>query len=252
MNRMLLLIIVIYLAVGVLLYIKQRSFIYFPTQAVAHKFDELAFDNAGVSTSSILLNKGQNRAIIYFGGNAENVAFTAPEFEQEFGAYSVYLVNYRGYGRSEGSPSETELFSDALALYDQLMLTHERVFVIGRSLGSGVASYVASQRSVQKLVLVTPFDSIQSIAQKQFPIYPMSILLKDKFNSVARAGNINSDILILAAENDNIVRRYHTDKLVASLVNSAPEVVFIEDTGHNDISQYSKYYQSMRAFLNAR
>ncbi|QFU25233.1 lysophospholipase [Shewanella eurypsychrophilus] len=235
----------------------QRSFIYFPTQAVAHKFDEVTFENEGVSTTSILLNKGQDKAIIYFGGNAENVAFTAPEFEQAFepalepesSPYSIYLVNYRGYGGNEGAPSEAALLSDALAIYDNLISTHESVFVIGRSLGSGVASYIASERPLKKLVLVTPFDSIQSIAQKQFPFYPMSILLKDKFNSVERAGNIYSDTLILGAENDKIVRRIHTDKLIQSLVNRAPKVIFIEGAGHNDISQYSTYYQSISAFF---
>ncbi len=166
-------------------------------------------------------------------------------------SYSVYLVNYRGYGTSEGAPSEAALLSDALAMYDSLVLTHESIFIIGRSLGSGVASYVASERPVKKLVLVTPFDSIQSMAQKQFPFYPMSILLKDKFNSVERAGNIYSDTQILVAEDDKVVRRIHTDKLVESLVNRAPEVVLIQGAGHNDISQYSTYYQSISAFFNA-
>ena len=251
MNRILILVIVTYVGLGVMLYLMQRSFIYFPTGAVEHRFDEVTFENDGASTTSILLNKGQDKAIIYFGGNAENVAFTAPEFERELAPYSVYLVNYRGYGGSEGSPSEAALLSDALAMYDSLVSTHESVFVIGRSLGSGVASYIASERPLKKLVLVTPFDSIQSIAQKQFPFYPMSILLKDKFNSIERAGNIYSDTLILVAEDDKVVRRIHTDKLIQSLVNRAPEVVFIEGAGHNDISQYSRYYQSISAFLHS-
>ncbi|WP_227992505.1 MULTISPECIES: alpha/beta hydrolase [Shewanella] len=265
MNRILILVIVTYVGLGVMLYLMQRSFIYFPTGAVEHRFGDMTFENDGASTTSIVLNKGQDKAIIYFGGNAENVAFTAPEFEQAFeptllepelselesSPYSVYLVNYRGYGGSEGSPSEAALLSDALALYDRLVLTHESVFVIGRSLGSGVATYIASERPLKKLVLVTPFDSIQSIAQKQFPFYPMSILLKDKFNSVERAGSIYSDTLILVAEDDKVVRRIHTDKLIESLVNRAPEVVLIEGAGHNDISQYSAYYQSISVFLNS-
>ncbi|SQH76019.1 conserved protein of unknown function, containing alpha/beta-Hydrolases domain [Shewanella benthica] len=259
MNRILILVIVTYVGLGVMLYLMQRSFIYFPTGAVEHRFDTVTFENDGVSTTSILLNKGQDKAIIYFGGNAENVAFTAPEFEQAFESelsepespYSVYLVNYRGYGGGMGSPSEAALLSDALAMYDSLVLTHESVFVIGRSLGSGVASYIASERPLKKLVLVTPFDSIQSIAQKQFPFYPMSILLKDKFNSLGRAGNIYADTLVLVAEDDRVVRRIHTDKLIHSLVNRAPEVVFIDGAGHNDISQYPRYYQSISAFLNS-
>lgn len=254
MNRIMYLIlisiIVFYLGFGALLFSMQRSFIYFPTAPVKHVFDEVVFENDDETIKSILLNKGKDKAILYFGGNAETVAFTAADFEQELTSYSLYFVNYRGYGGSGGSPDETALFSDALNLYDSLSLDHDNVFVIGRSLGSGVASYIASERPVKKLVLITPFDSIQSIAQQQFPFYPMSILLKDKYNSVQHAAKIHAKTLILAAENDNIVGRMHTENLVKSLINNTPELVIIKGASHNDISQNGTYYQSLTTFFN--
>ncbi len=238
-----------YVGFGVLLFVIQRSFIYFPTEPVAHGYDEVVFENGGEHTKSILLNSGNRNAILYFGGNAEAVAHSASEFEYEFPFYSVYLINYRGYGGSSGKPEEKALYSDALYIFDQLSTLYDSVSVIGRSLGSGVASYIASERDVKKLVLVTPFDSIQSVAQKRFPLYPMSILLTDKFNSSGRASKINSEVLILAAENDQVIGGVHTENLIKSFTNSPPSVEIIEDSGHNDISHHSKYYRTIRDFL---
>ena len=112
-----------------------------------------------------------------------------------------------------------------------------------------MACYLASERNVEKLVLVTPFDSIQRVAQKRFPLYPMSLLLKDKFNSSSRAARINAEVLILAAENDQVVGRVHTDRLITSLAHVSPDVEIIEGSRHNNISEYDRYHQSINEFL---
>jgi uncharacterized protein len=99
--------------------------------------------------------------VIYFGGNGEEVSWLVPEFSRALD-WAALVVNYRGYGLSEGQPSETKLYRDALALYDRA--THRpdidsgRVIVMGRSLGTGVATYLASQRSVAGVVLISPPD----------------------------------------------------------------------------------------------
>ena len=85
----------------------------------------------------------------------------------------MLLVNYRGYGHSEGRPSEARLFADAVRLYDwaagQAGVDARRSVGMGRSLGSGVAIYLATQRTLAGLVLVTPFDSITAVAQRHYP-----------------------------------------------------------------------------------
>lgn len=239
-----------YVGFGVLLFAMQRSFIYFPIDAVPHGYDEVVFENGGEYIQSILLNSGNSNAILYFGGNAEAVAVSASEFETAFSSHSVYLVNYRGYGGSSGKPEEKALYSDALHIFDQLSSSYDSVSVVGRSLGSGVATYVASERVVKKLVLITPFDSIQRVAQKRFPLYPMSILLRDKFNSSERASKINSDVLIISADNDQVIGRVHTENLIEAFINSPPRVKIIEGFGHNDISRHRKYYRIISDFIN--
>ena len=120
------------------------------------------------------LNPGKSGALLYFGGNAERLDASRDEFARLFPDRTVYLLSYRGYGASEGQPGEAALFGDALALYDAARARHprRRYAVIGRSLGSGVASYLASQRPVERLALVTPFDSLAEVAQAHYPVVP--------------------------------------------------------------------------------
>jgi len=158
-------------------------------------------------------------------------------------------VNYRGYGASKGSPSEYAIYSDALEVFDEIKLDHSSTVVMGRSLGSAVATYVASERAVGKLILVTPFDSVQRIAQSQFPIYPMSLLLKDKHDSFARAKQIHAQTLVIAAEHDRVIKMPRTQRLVTGF-NSDVEFHVLEGVGHNDISNNPNYYRLINKFLS--
>jgi len=243
-------ILLIYIGLGALLYWFQRSFIYFPSPIITHEFEEVIINNEGNDIITIAVNRERPKALLYFGGNAEAVVHTAQEFQHEVQNYAQYFVNYRGYGGSSGAPTESELFSDGLLIFDELLLWHDEIVVVGRSLGSGVATYVASQRPVNKLILVTPFDSILSIAQKQFPIYPMSLMLKDQYNSIHYASNIEANVLVLVAEYDEVISRQHTDKLVKALPQSETQTVIVNGAFHNDISLNDIYYRTINAFLN--
>ncbi|MFV1984045.1 MAG: alpha/beta hydrolase [Thiohalomonadales bacterium] len=242
-------ILVIYLAVGLLIFIKQRDLIYFPVASIKHNFAEEIFINGDVSINVTVLNKGNKKALIYFGGNAEIVDYSALEFSTLFTGYTIFLVKYRGYGSSTGQPEEKGIYSDALIIYDNIKSDFISVSIIGRSLGSGVATFLASKRKIKKLVLVTPFDSIQNVAQEKFPIYPMSILLKDKYNSLARVNSITAETLIIAAENDHIIGRNHTDRLVTGFPSSQLTFEVIQGKGHNTISDSKKYYRLLSDFL---
>ncbi|WP_448550333.1 alpha/beta hydrolase [Thalassotalea fusca] len=243
-------ILIFYISLGALLYLFQRSFIYFPSSPITHEFDEFIVNNEGNEIKSIALNQDRPTAFLYFGGNAESVVYTAREFQHQLANYAQYFVNYRGYGGSSGTPTESALFSDALLMFDELASRYEAVVVIGRSLGSGVAAYVASKRTVNKLVLVTPFDSILSVAQRQFPIYPMSLMLKDQFNSAIYASNIQGRVLILIAEHDEVIHRRHSDNLIKALPQNITQSVIVYGAFHNDISLNSVYYPTINAFLN--
>ncbi len=134
MKRLLVFLLVLYIGALAYLFANQQAYIYFP-QMTARVMVKSNYQllNQGVELNGWVLNPGQERAIIYFGGNAESVEGNLPLFEKLFDRYSIYLLAYRGYGESEGEPSEKALYSDALALYDRIKKHHREVAVIGRS-----------------------------------------------------------------------------------------------------------------------
>ena len=189
------------------------------------------------------------RALLYFGGNAEDVAGNIAPFAAEFPDTAIYLVNYRGYGGSTGSPSEAALLADAEAVFDRVRAQHARVAVVGRSLGSGVAVHVAAVRDVSKLALITPYDSVLRIAQRQLPFVPVSLLLRDTFDSVSKAPRVRAPVLALLAEVDTSIPRDSSARLVAAFSPGQAEVRVIPATDHNSIADAPEYGPALASFL---
>lgn len=249
MKSILLVIVLAYLGLGLFVYAIQRSLLYMPSPAFSHHVPVITLEGSAHQTEVLVANAGNEKAIFYFGGNAEHVVFSAGEIAQAFPEYTVYLTSYRGYGNSTGSPSERAVFEDALKLFDTVGKKHSSVSLIGRSLGSGVASYLASQRAVEKLVLVTPFDSIRSVAQKRMPVFPMRIMLKDHFDSMSRVPEIRAETLILTAELDAIIPASHSTTLAKAFPQNQIMTYMVKGADHNDLSVFADYYSVIRRFL---
>ena len=243
----------IYLLIAAFLFVNQRKMIYHPTPAdMQVDAGRITIDSQGLRLRGWVLNPGKPRALIYFGGNAEVISARQTFFETIFSDYSVYLINYRGYGDSEGSPSEAALFADALAIYDRVSQQHVSVTAFGRSLGSGVAVYLASQRELARLILVTPFDSVTSIAQQLYPWLPVRLLLKDRFDSASLAGEIEVPVLIISAENDREIRLEHTLALKNRFTRAPLDYRVVAGAGHNDISEFPDYRALLMEFTRVR
>jgi len=141
------LVLILYALLCVFAYARQRSLIYYPqpgaidTQGTTFK---LPVSGADVVVST--RPHGGHKALIYFGGNAEDVGVNLPSFSQAFPDHAIYLMHYRGYGGSTGAPSEKNIQQDARALFDKVHAEHPDTVVMGRSLGSGVAVSVAAAR----------------------------------------------------------------------------------------------------------
>ncbi len=240
----------IYVAVGVLLYVFQRNLLYFPAAKMEYDFKRMSLKDGNETLNTIVLNEGKENAIVYFGGNGESVVYNAESFSKTFPNFTLYLVDYRGYGWSSGEPTEANLFNDALLVYDEVKAKHKEVNVMGRSLGSGVASYLSSKRAVHKLVLITPFDSIKNVAQKMYAIYPMGLMLKDQYNSVEYLKSRKTkSILVLMAKNDSLVPNEHSLALAKSLPQDEVRVELIQNVGHNSISNVQSYYELLGNFM---
>jgi len=251
-KRLSIILILIYLASVILLYIKQRDLLYHITSNLPTNYPMLTLENQNEKIRVLILNKGQENVLVYFGGNGQSMVASADSIARRFANFTVYAMEYRGYGKSTGKPTEAGIYADALALYDQIKSFHKNIMIAGRSLGSAVATYVASQREVHKLILITPFDSIENVAKEQYPMYPIALLLHDTYNAKSRVGFIKAQTLILVAQNDKTISRIRTNSLIDSFNPSQLRVAIIKDTGHNTITSSPKYPKILQAFMNTK
>ncbi|MCP4092663.1 MAG: alpha/beta hydrolase [Planctomycetes bacterium] len=239
-----------YVAICVLLFIFQRKLIYFPVEDSGAAPGASAFSELEDHTlRGWVLNPAAKNAILYYGGNGEAIEGNLSSFQNLWPNHAIFLFAYRGYGGSEGSPSEEGLYEDALAIFDKANEKFDKVSLVGRSLGSGVATYVAANRKAHKLILITPFDSITAIAQQQYPILPVKYLLLDRYDSLGRVPEIDEKTLIVMAEKDQIVPRKNSDRLASAFKKEQLEVVIVPGAGHNDISYYKPFHAALKAFL---
>ena len=238
-----------YVAIGALLYKFQEKLLYHPTPDIHTDYGGFTLNEKDVKVYVHVLNPGHRNAILYFGGNGESMAKSSDYIARQFPAITCYLMDYRGYGSSTGTPNEKNIFTDALALYDKVKQKHKRISIGGRSLGTGVAMYVAAHREVSKLALITPYDSIVSVAQERYPLYPASLLLKDKYDSLSLVSKVKAKTFIVLAENDRIIPRQHAQRLIDAFKKGQLTVDMITGRGHNDISDDKRYYRIMQTFI---
>lgn len=231
------------------LYFAQDRLLYFPTPAVdVEQADIVLLENGDHTLRIWKVGDGSN-AVLYFGGNAENVVNNVSHIRGLLPDTAFYLVNYRGYGGSSGEPGEAAIIEDAALLFDRVSSRHEQVSVIGRSLGTGVATWLAANRPVWKLILVTPYDSIEAIAAREFPFVPVSLLLRNKFRSIDYAPAITSPALVLLAETDRITPHPHAMNLVNQFPAAQVSVHTLPDSTHGTINHARSYYRLIRQFL---
>ena len=238
-----------YVGLCAALFFFQRSLLYFPQPRFDAAAPTLELSREGERILVTVRARPGRDAVLYFGGNAEDVSMSVPDVSDAFPEHALYLLHYRGYGGSSGAPSEPALVGDALALFDEAAREHDRVTVIGRSLGSGIAVQVASQRPIARLVLVTPYDSILNLAKEQFPYFPVTILLRDKFESWRFVDHVSAPVYLIAAEHDEVIPTLSTRALFQRFQKGKAHLTMIPGVGHNTIATSPNYVPALRTAI---
>jgi uncharacterized protein len=240
-----------YLAFCGFLYFIQDTLIYHPKPRLYNSPGSFfILKNDGKDIVVTVKHQLGTKAIIYFGGNGEDVSQSLPFFTNAFPQHAIYLMHYRGYGGSTGQPSEKANYSDANALYHAVKAQHTDISIIGRSLGSGIAARLASQQPVKHLVLVTPYYSILEIASKKLPIVPTELLMRDKYNAGQYAAMITTPTTILMAENDYVIPNESTIKLFSEFKKKVASLILIKNVDHDSISDTAKYLSALQNALS--
>ena len=202
-----------------------------------------------------LPSPGSGKVLLVFHGNAENIGHGLGRaiFYSRLGV-NVLAVDYRGYGRSEGSPNEAGVYRDADAAYDYLVqVRHVRpknIIVYGHSLGGAVAIDLASRRECGGLIVESSFTSIRDMARRTFRIPLFEYIPKSRFDSLAKIQQVQAPILIVHGTSDETV----PFAMGQRLFTAAPEPKFffpIEGAGHNDLIEIGgdQLLQRFKSFL---
>ena len=182
---------------------------------------------------------GDKPTIVYFHGNAGNLLnhswIAGPLIEA---GYGVLLVEYRGYGGNPGKPTEDGLYADGRAAIEFLKgagINENGLVFFGQSLGTGIAVKMAIEYSPKALILQSPYTSIAKAGQHHYWYLPVLWLIKDKFPSDERIGDVAAPLLVLIAEHDTIIPPKMSRQLFA-LANQPKTLKELVNSGHNDLS----------------
>ncbi len=210
----------------------QRAFIYHPRPA-ADPSDPLVLRVAGARVRVAQRPLSGAKALIYFGGNAEDVSLTRAQLAALLPDTALYLLHYRGYGGSEGTPSEAAIRADARALHAHVAARHSAITVVGRSLGTGPAVHLAATGPVRRLVLLVPFDSLLAVARHTMPWLPIDLLLKDRWDAAAEAPQVRAPTTIVAAGRDVVVPPRHAEALHRAFAPGVATFTLVPELDHN-------------------
>jgi len=194
------------------------------------------------------LNPGQDKALLYFPGNTTSDWDDIRRLSKILPDHTVYFMRYRGYANSEGAPSQTALYADALKLFDTISKKHKTIDIMGRSLGTGMAVYTAAKRTARKLLLTTPYDGIAMAAAKAYPWLPVSLILKDPFPSKDFAPDIDEKTEVLLAKGDQKIPNPSSYNLCKAF-KTKPELISLRGTTHSGIVKHPLYLKTVADFF---
>jgi hypothetical protein len=189
--------------------------------------------------------------ILGFAGNAWNAAASAEYLHELFPEAHVAAFHYRGYAPSGGQPGAEAMQEDSLVVHDFVRerLRPARLVAIGLSVGSGVAPFLAANRPIDGLILVTPFDSLIELSARHYPWLPVRLLLRHRMEPANDLRGQRLPVAIIAAERDSTVPPARTEALRRSVTN----LVFdrtIRGASHNDIYDRPEFRAAITAALD--
>lgn len=207
-------------------------------------------------------NKDVAPLVIYFGGNAQNSSttfkyYTDNDVFKYFDNYNILYVDYPGYGLSVGNPSSALLLESGLTIYDYASkldyVDKNNIIIFGFSIGTGVATYVSSLRDVNGLILLAPYDELINMYNDTFNVFygPLRLLVRHNITSYLYAKDVKTKPLIIASEDDTVIKSKHTLNLVNHF-NECEDVVILKGFGHNDFFTQQVVLDNIYNYLQER
>jgi alpha-beta hydrolase superfamily lysophospholipase len=224
----------------------QKKLLYYPNSSVPSE-ESLRTNSINPWPSSLKDHRGfvsmnetkpGNATIIVFHGNAGTAADRVFYVKSlDVLGYRVILAEYPAYGGRKGEVGERAFVSDAS---ETVHLAFEQyrgpLFLLGESLGCGVAAAVAKETTarIDGIILITPWDTLASVAQSKFPYLPVRLFLKDEYDNIGNLRSFKKGIAVVGAERDEVIPVEHANRLYLALPSKAKKIWIVKDAGHND------------------
>lgn len=229
------------------------------------EFKEIKIKNDEINLSGWFWNigkkEGKNPLVIFFGGNAQNSSNTLYNYYQSgtmkkvFGNYNLLLIDYPGYGMSKGKPSDDSMFIASKYIFEYATKMNEvnidNIVIMGYSIGTGVASYCASENDASGLILVAPYDKALSLYNDAIDSFHGSVasLAKYSFDSSTYAENVTEPTLIFTSKKDEVINYKHSLDL-AGHFSELDDVIILENVNHNGYFSQTEVLNTITDFLN--
>jgi pimeloyl-ACP methyl ester carboxylesterase len=190
---------------------------------------------------------------IFFHGNAEDINLANEMLTHIRSTLSVNVIapEFAGYGIYSGYPTEGQLFNDALNVFDymkdEMKIDPNNIIIFGRSLGTSIATHLASKRRCAALILISPFLSIRHMIKDILGRF-ISFAIKDRFRSGEYIKNVESPILIIHGQIDSIIKYYHATELY-NRTTSPCELILPENMEHNEFDFYHEFSEPLQDFI---
>jgi uncharacterized protein len=258
--RTLYVLLVLYIACGVFLYFLQDYLLFHPVvikKNVAFSISspytekEITTSSNQISCINLLPTDSGKVVVFYFHGNMHNVERYAPYVQcfTKNGAF-VIMPDYPTYGKSTGKLTEENLYEMALAVYDSYdsLCKGKKIIVYGKSLGTGIASYLSTKRTVNALILETPYYSLTSVAKNHVPIYPVTWLLKYEIPSYKYIEQNQVPTIIFHGDKDNVIPLKNANKL-KQVLDKNDQFILLKGCDHWNVNKHLTYFSTIDSIM---
>lgn len=257
-KRAILLIAAIYTVGGALLYFIQDFILFHPKPlSKEHKFSfEQPFKEVNIpfeknNLSIVKFSTANPKGVVlFYHGNMENVEHYKkyPPFFLRNG-YNLWMIDYPGFGKTTGKLTENSMKEQAILMYDMASkeTKSDNIILYGKSMGTGVASFVASNRKCKELILETPYYSIPALAKHYFPIYPVTLLVKYSFTVHEYLRKVQAPVTVFHGTKDEVVPYKHSEWLKEQ--NKNLDLITIENGRHNNLSDFDLFQKKIDSLL---
>lgn len=256
-------IVLILLGVNIFIYLQQPRMVFFPIREIAQTPDQWGLQYEKVSLKSTNGNritgwyipgKHADRALLFFHGNGGNMSHRRDSIEifHQLGL-NVLIIDYQGYGESEGTPGEQAMYDDGRAAFDYLVnerkFRKENIVIFGRSLGGAVAVRIAAEKQPGAVILESTFASVPDVASYYFPVLSKIIVSRYRFNSVAQVKKVHCPLLVLHSKQDDVIPYMSGVKLYNAANNPRLFVQLVGDHNTGFMQSQPAYEDVLASFL---